>query len=550
VAWNYALQQAVEQEVAKWTASPITIMAGAVPLVFVPELVLNVGASASVDASLSTGYEQTFDYWTSLTWESESELWSKTQDVNKQFSYSPPSLDASISAEAYLKPQLDILLYGLAGPKASTKGYLSFDADIDECPWWSLDLGIDVLVGIAPGVFSDDIEYNLPAFQLVAPYEIASADSCFTGGGDTTTTTTSITGSDYGTIAGNIKDAANNQPVSGVNVTVYNASNSVLGSGYSDSSGSYSIDVISGTGYKVVYTKIGYFTTTNNNVTVTANTTTNLEAALVIDESYSGTGSISGTVTDATTGTGLGGVSLCLREGMGSKSGSCVASTTTDSSGAYSFSSINAGVYTVEATKSGYITGHFTVACLGGTTTTDQNGSISPALSSDEYRIVLTWGESPSDLDSHLFGPTSTGVTFHISWEGKVADNGYVNLDVDDIYSYGPETITISRQLDGTYRYLVHDYTNYASSSSTALANSGAQVNVYKGSALVATFNVPSGAGTLWTVFELNDDDKTPIDTITGDGPPYSMRVLTRGNRVKTIEIGAPWFMHVPEKSR
>jgi uncharacterized protein YfaP (DUF2135 family) len=547
VAWNYALQQAVEQEVAKWTASPITIMAGAVPLVFVPELVLNIGASASVDASLSTGYKQTFDYWTSLTWEN---TWSKTQGVNKQFSYSPPSLDASISAEAYLEPELDILLYGLAGPKASTKGYLSFGADIDECPWWSLDLGIDVLVGIAPGVFSDDIEYNLPAFQLVAPYEIASADSCFTGGGDTTTTTTSITGSDYGTIAGNIKDAANNQPVSGVNVTVYNASNSVLGSGYSDSSGSYSIDVISGTGYKVVYTKIGYFTTTNNNVTVTANTTTNLEAALVIDESYSGTGSISGTVTDATTGTGLGGVSLCLREGMGSKSGSCVASTTTDSSGAYSFSSINAGVYTVEATKSGYITGHFTVACLGGTTTTDQNGSISPALSSDEYRIVLTWGESPSDLDSHLFGPTSTGGTFHISWEGKVADNGYVNLDVDDIYSYGPETITISHQLDGTYRYLVHDYTNYASSSSTALANSGAQVNVYKGSALVATFNVPSGAGTLWTVFELNDDDKTPIDTITGDGPPYSMRVLTRGNRVKTIEIGAPWFMHVPEKSR
>jgi hypothetical protein len=67
----------------------------------------------------------------------------------------------------------------------------------------------------------------------------------------------------------------------------------------------------------------------------------------------------------------------------------------------------------------------------------------------------------------------------------------------------------------GTYRYSVHDYTNRGSDSSTALANSGAQVHVYRGASLVQTFNVPSGGGTLWTVFELSGSAITPINTMS-----------------------------------
>ena len=34
------------------------------------------------------------------------------------------------------------------------------------------------------------------------------------------------------------------------------------------------------------------------------------------------------------------------------------------------------------------------------------------------------------------------------------------NLDVDDISSYGPETITILENIYGTYTYAVHNYSN------------------------------------------------------------------------------------------
>lgn len=79
----------------------------------------------------------------------------------------------------------------------------------------------------------------------------------------------------------------------------------------------------------------------------------------------------------------------------------------------------------------------------------DQDGVITPVLSDDEYRIVLTWSSTPSDLDSHLSGPLSTGERFHVYYSDMSAfDNGetVATLDLDDTSSYGPETITLKKR--------------------------------------------------------------------------------------------------------
>lgn len=80
------------------------------------------------------------------------------------------------------------------------------------------------------------------------------------------------------------------------------------------------------------------------------------------------------------------------------------------------------------------------------------------------------------------------------------------NLDLDDTTSYGPETSTVyAVSENGEYSFYVHDFTNRISSSSTALSNSGAQVKLYSGEVLVATFNIPQNRdGTLWHVFDYN----------------------------------------------
>ena len=154
-------------------------------------------------------------------------------------------------------------------------------------------------------------------------------------------------------------------------------------------------------------------------------------------------------------------------------------------------------------------------------------------MSSGEIRIKLTWGATPSDLDAHLTGPAPDGTRFHLYWIHAPNHGGvspwpeYINLDLDDMSSDGPETITIAQQIPGVYRFSVHDYTNSLSSSSTALSNSGAQVRVEKGENLIETFYVPSNQeGTLWTVFEIDGVTMIPINEMSYESEDSNVRSL------------------------
>ena len=52
----------------------------------------------------------------------------------------------------------------------------------------------------------------------------------------------------------------------------------------------------------------------------------------------------------------------------------------------------------------------------------------------------------------------------------------------------------------------MHDYTNRGDTNSSALGISGARVELYRGGDMIARYNVPNQPGTLWTVFELEND--------------------------------------------
>lgn len=148
--------------------------------------------------------------------------------------------------------------------------------------------------------------------------------------------------------------------------------------------------------------------------------------------------------------------------------------------------------------------------------------AISPVMNNlDGLRIVLNWGEYPEDLDSHLWYGNE-----HIFFEKQVGEDA--NLDVDDVDSYGPETITIeNRDFSKEYTYSVHDFTNRERQNSTGLSNSGAKVFVYIGQSLVRTFYVPQNkVGNLWTVFK-----------ITKDGEIQDINSFTNANTSSAEEI-------------
>lgn len=172
-----------------------------------------------------------------------------------------------------------------------------------------------------------------------------------------------------------------------------------------------------------------------------------------------------------------------------------------------------AGKYTVEIRATGFITAYEEIEVLEGVGLKDLKINLSPSLSSGEVRIVLTWGASPRDLDSHLEGRSSSGSNIHISYRNLYAD-GVAKLDLDDTMSYGPETTTIYDGA-GSYTFTVHDFTNGGNSGSTALANSGATVTIYlPNNPQPIVYTVPGGSGTYWTVCKIENGQVTPVNTM------------------------------------
>jgi hypothetical protein len=215
---------------------------------------------------------------------------------------------------------------------------------------------------------------------------------------------------------------------------------------------------------------------------------------------------------------------------MNTLEGDVVTTVTTNNEGKFTLN-LPAGLYTGEVSKDGFITTTFNTLSIGGRTIDNQNAAITPILDDSEIRIVLKWGETPSDLDSHLTGPTIGENRFHVYFNAKQYyenDQLMAELDVDYRTSYGPETITIKNQKDGVYRYYIHDYSNRYNTDSYELSRSGLQVEVYRGSYLVKTFYVPSDVpGNVWTVFELRGNEIIPINTIT-----YSDSYAFQSNRI------------------
>lgn len=335
------------------------------------------------------------------------------------------------------------------------------------------------------------------------------------------------------TVADEDTDTTNNVGLSGAKITI---KSNVTGYSFdttTDANGTYSFANLAPGNYTISVEKTGYITIIEA-VAIADNTenyyNTMLEA---ISEDYLGNGNASGVIYDAINGRSVPGLTLLVRSGVGVTSSDIVRTLTTDDNGKYLLNDIAAGNYTVEVVDNRsldneaqrYKTSMFNVKILGGCSIPNQNGYVTNELNIDQLRIVLRWGENPRDLDSHLVGPTSSGGRFHIYYSNKVSSTN--NLDHDDTSSYGPETTTIYETAPGIYTYLVHDYTNKNSYNSTALANSGAYIEVYYGdsSIALATYNVPSGEGTVWAVFQFNSNTGTitPINQMSYQTYPSSV---------------------------
>lgn len=281
-----------------------------------------------------------------------------------------------------------------------------------------------------------------------------------------------------------------------------------------DENGEHRIDLSTAGSYRITVSAIGY-ETHENIYNFGMFTSPEITFTLTKETAQSVVCKVGGQITDALTGEALTGVVMRFRKGYNITAGGVELSLTTDEFGKYYTAALEYGFYTVELSKSGYITSYMIIQAAANWENSDhdhenvlsQNFSISPMVQQGgTLRIVLTWGRYPSDLDSHLFGKTTDDSSYHVYYSSKhvfMNDESIVELDIDDTSSYGPETITVDLKQQGEIiRYCVHDYSTYNDENSMVLASSEAKIQVYLDNSLIATYSVPSTqAGTVWHVF-------------------------------------------------
>ena len=189
--------------------------------------------------------------------------------------------------------------------------------------------------------------------------------------------------------------------------------------------------------------------------------------------------------------------------------------TTTD--GTYEVSEDEAGnTYCVEIMADGYFTDYFDFKMLKGRKKRDFY--LTPELKANEIlRIVMSWGEYPTDVDLHVQGINSdAGV--HVFYSNKVYSkdgNNVVTLDRDITNSYGPETMTVL--LPGIdFICWCEDFSGRRSNiDATDMGKSPVNIKIWKDDGNVYEFNINSSFNDrtyIWNIFKFENGQVTFID--------------------------------------
>lgn len=387
----------------------------------------------------------------------------------------------------------------------------------------------------------------------------------------------------------NKSDATNGDtPLSGVFVQAYphgtaqipaNVTSFVAGVG----NGQFTLTgLLAGQSYDLVFTRDGFQTLVYYNVSPDENNITQLGTfrmlltPVVGPDDPPATADVNGYVRSAVSNQGST-VRVQFRTGIGATDTPLVPFTkSADSFGKY-FQTLPAGVYTAQvvdtSVENGATLGYFTVYAFPGIDycNNSQSFTVPTTSATATYRAVLTWGNTPADLDLHVTGPlpswdTQTllpdGITnrFHLdatsnrtypynsgntlSFPVLPDASTYAFLDFDQSdhgHDNGPETITILKPVSGTYKFYV-----YNSTGSGLFSNSGAVVSIYKGATLLNSFTPPTGTGNTWFVCDLTGNTLHTDSVLSNVADTGLLAKRVTGSPLEEYII----FRHVVKKPR
>lgn len=242
-------------------------------------------------------------------------------------------------------------------------------------------------------------------------------------------------------------------------------------------------------------------------------------------------GTISGTVTNALTGSGTGGISIAALQ-----SGVTIVSTTTAPNGAYSIPGLAAGTYDIQATGTGYaaalITGN--AVTVGSTTTVNVALSTTPLVNT----LSPMWGGTGAvvTIQGSNFGPNQADSTGTVTFNGVTAvptswNNNSITVPVPTGATTGPVVVTIGGVASSGVAFSV------GGGSLTGTITNRATGNPVNGAAVQALLShVVEGTATSssngsYTITNLGPGTYDVVVSASGLGAPVTMgQTVTVGN--------------------
>jgi pimeloyl-ACP methyl ester carboxylesterase len=155
-----------EAEIAKIAKPFLMVLAGPVPIPVAGEVILSITAgyesSASVEAEFAAGFTSTHMASAGARYESGS--WSPVIGFEHESELIPPRFegDAQASGRVYMRPELSIILYRVAGPYIGVEPDIEaalatgFGATVPECSF-DLEGDLDAVLGIDVTILDDDV---------------------------------------------------------------------------------------------------------------------------------------------------------------------------------------------------------------------------------------------------------------------------------------------------------------------------------------------------------------------------------------------------------
>jgi hypothetical protein len=297
-----------------------------------------------------------------------------------------------------------------------------------------------------------------------------------------------------GVFFGRVLNAANQAPIAGATVALGNSSLSAR----TAADGTYRLAGVPPGNVALTASASG-FLSANRSIEMTASG--EIQVNFSLTAAPVATGTLTGFVRNAATGTPISGVRVSLSN-----------STLSDISavnGAFRIPGVPVGNTVITTSLAGFAPSTLNATIRANETTT-VSLSVSPILEEGQVRITINWLRNPSgqprDLDLHLYGPREGSTScfrVYFGATGFLNSNPFAQLEVDNIATPDvppTETIRVARLFPGTYTLFVDNY----SGGANLLSQSQAQIAVFRGDRQVSSFTVPSGPEEIWNVFTID----------------------------------------------